>query len=147
MTGYDALAPVHGPAAALGVATFDGDELLDVWYPRPALGSTPPDVEGISEAIDTAGIRMLRTQTVVTVVADLQAPPADRADVWLRLHLLSHRVVRPRTVRCGSAPTAASTASASGPSWNDSLGTSMSAAVSATTSRDRSRGCMVTAPP
>ncbi len=94
----DPLAPVSGPASALGVATFDGDELLDVWYPRPALGPMAPDVPDISTAIDTAGIRQVRVQTVSTTIADLQAPPADRADAWLRLHLLSHRLVRPRTV-------------------------------------------------
>ena len=98
MTSSDLLAPVSGPASALGVATYDGDELLEAWYPSPALGATPPDVDGISSAIDSHGVRGLRTQTIVTVVEDLQAPPADRADAWLRLHLLSHRLVRPRTV-------------------------------------------------
>ena len=31
-------------------------------------------------------------------IADLQAPPASTEDAWLRLHLLSHRLVRPRTI-------------------------------------------------
>jgi 2,3,4,5-tetrahydropyridine-2-carboxylate N-succinyltransferase len=35
---------------------------------------------------------------VRTVVPDLQAAPADVHDVWLRLHLLSHRLVRPRSI-------------------------------------------------
>jgi 2,3,4,5-tetrahydropyridine-2-carboxylate N-succinyltransferase len=35
---------------------------------------------------------------VRTVIEDLQAPAADTADVWLRLHLLSHRLVAPRTI-------------------------------------------------
>ena len=35
---------------------------------------------------------------VRTVIADLQAPPADVADAYLRLHLLSHRLVQPRTI-------------------------------------------------
>jgi 2,3,4,5-tetrahydropyridine-2-carboxylate N-succinyltransferase len=32
------------------------------------------------------------------VVDDLQAAPADPQDVWLRLHLLSHRIVRPHSI-------------------------------------------------
>jgi 2,3,4,5-tetrahydropyridine-2-carboxylate N-succinyltransferase len=32
---------------------------------------------------------------VRTVITDLAAPPADAHDVWLRLHLLSHRLIRP----------------------------------------------------
>jgi 2,3,4,5-tetrahydropyridine-2,6-dicarboxylate N-succinyltransferase len=34
----------------------------------------------------------------VTTAIDLDAPPAGAADAYLRLHLLSHRVVRPREV-------------------------------------------------
>src|SRR5262249_5627887 len=33
---------------------------------------------------------------VLTVIADLAEPPGDAADAYLRLHLLSHRLVRPR---------------------------------------------------
>jgi 2,3,4,5-tetrahydropyridine-2-carboxylate N-succinyltransferase len=35
-------------------------------------------------------------QRVVSTVIDLDKPPADGADAYLRLHLLSHRLVRPR---------------------------------------------------
>ncbi len=40
----------------------------------------------------------MRRLVVRTVVEDLQAPPADAPDAWLRLHLLSHRLVAPHTV-------------------------------------------------
>jgi 2,3,4,5-tetrahydropyridine-2-carboxylate N-succinyltransferase len=40
-------------------------------------------------------LRAVRTAAVVTVVADLGAPPADATDAYLRLHLLSTRLVRP----------------------------------------------------
>ena len=84
-----------------GLATFagtdEGGALLDVWYPSPALGgpeSDGPDpelakLEGVDE------VRGVRRSVVRTVVADLAVPPADGADAWLRLHLLSHRLVRP----------------------------------------------------
>ena len=32
---------------------------------------------------------------VRTVIPDLSAPPVDTHDVWLRLHLLSHRLIQP----------------------------------------------------
>jgi 2,3,4,5-tetrahydropyridine-2-carboxylate N-succinyltransferase len=35
---------------------------------------------------------------VVTAIADLAQAPVDTYDVWLRLHLFSHRLVRPRTI-------------------------------------------------
>ncbi|TAK68710.1 MAG: 2,3,4,5-tetrahydropyridine-2,6-dicarboxylate N-succinyltransferase [Actinomycetota bacterium] len=87
-----------GPASGLGLATFCDDQLLDVWYPAPSLGSEPVDVADIASAIDSDPIRGVRVQTVTTTIADLQADPVDAADVYLRLHLLSHRLVRPRTI-------------------------------------------------
>ncbi len=38
------------------------------------------------------------TRVISTVIADLSAAPVDAADAYLRLHLLSHRLVAPRTV-------------------------------------------------
>ena len=92
------LAPVSGPAAGLGLATFAGDVMLDVWYPSPCLGSTVTDVSGITAGIQNDELRGVEVRTVHTVVEDLAAPPVDTADAYLRLHLLSHRLVRPRTV-------------------------------------------------
>ena len=40
----------------------------------------------------------MRTTVVRTTIASLAAPPADAHDVYLRLHLLSHRLVRPHEV-------------------------------------------------
>ncbi len=92
------LSTVSGPASAMGLATIAGDTILDVWYPSPALSATPTDVSGLSNAIDSDSVRMVRVETVVTTIADLAAPPVDAADAYLRLHLLSHRLVKPRTI-------------------------------------------------
>jgi 2,3,4,5-tetrahydropyridine-2,6-dicarboxylate N-succinyltransferase len=43
----------------------------------------------------TAGPLPTRSVAVVTFIDDLAAPPVDTHDVYLRLHLLSHREVRP----------------------------------------------------
>lgn len=86
------------PACGIGLATVAAGTVLDVWYPRPALGTTPLDAPDIAGAIDGDQVRGVRVQTVITTIDDLSAPPVDTADVYLRLHLLSHRIVAPRTI-------------------------------------------------
>ncbi|HEX6888822.1 MAG TPA: 2,3,4,5-tetrahydropyridine-2,6-dicarboxylate N-succinyltransferase [Candidatus Nanopelagicales bacterium] len=90
------------PAAGIGIATFASGEagapILDVWYPAPALAAEPVDVPHLAEACGEDPIRGTVTRLVTTVIADLSTAPADVADAYLRLHLLSHRLVRPRTV-------------------------------------------------
>ncbi len=89
---------VTGGASGLGLATLAGEAVLDVWYPAPSLGTTPEDVPNLDAGIDTDAIRGVVVRSVETVIEDLQAPPADTADAYLRLHLLSHRIVAPRTI-------------------------------------------------
>jgi len=83
------------PASGIGLATYDGDgRVLDVWYPSPGLGATPAGVD-LSGGSATDPIREVRVEQIETVVGSLATEPRDAADVWLRLHLLSHRVIRP----------------------------------------------------
>jgi 2,3,4,5-tetrahydropyridine-2-carboxylate N-succinyltransferase len=89
---------VTGGASGLGLATFAGDTILEVWYPAPALGTTPTDVPNLDAGIDSDTARDVSVRSIVTIIGDLQAPPADTADAYLRLHLLSHRLVKPRTI-------------------------------------------------
>ncbi len=89
---------LSSPASAVGLATYYGDTLLDAWYPVPVLGADPVDVDGLGEVERTDDVRGTRTVTVTTTIADLALAPVDAADAWLRLHLLSHRMVAPRTV-------------------------------------------------
>jgi 2,3,4,5-tetrahydropyridine-2,6-dicarboxylate N-succinyltransferase len=84
-----------------GLATVaTGGEVLDTWYPAPALGS--PEADGAAPAMLVEAqredpVRRVELKVVRTVV-DLDAAPADVADAYLRLHLLSSRLVRPHTV-------------------------------------------------
>jgi 2,3,4,5-tetrahydropyridine-2-carboxylate N-succinyltransferase len=84
-------------AWGVGLATTTADgTVLDVWYPSPALGSSAPDAAGeelsrLEADDDDRGVR----QRVIHTVIDLDSPPVDAADAYLRLHLLSHRLVRP----------------------------------------------------
>ncbi|MDO8106884.1 2,3,4,5-tetrahydropyridine-2,6-dicarboxylate N-succinyltransferase [Isoptericola sp. b441] len=80
-----------------GLATVTGDTVLDVWYPTPALGAAPAGAAPPSALRDAAGedpVRGVRTEVVTTEV-DLDAAPTGTADAYLRLHLLSHRLVAP----------------------------------------------------
>ena len=83
-----------------GVATVTGDgTVLDTWYPAPALGEAPADAASDVPAALAALAgdhpeRRVRTEVVTTAI-ELAAPPAGAADAYLRLHLLSHRLVRP----------------------------------------------------
>lgn len=86
------------PASGIGLATLAGDTVLDVWYPEPSLSTQPLDVPDLAGAIDRDQVRAVRVETVITTIDDLSEPPVDTADVYLRLHLLSHRLVRPRTI-------------------------------------------------
>ena len=89
---------ISSPAAAIGLASYAGDTLLDAWYPAPALVATATHVDGMGEIDRSDDLRGVRTVTVTTTIDDLSAAPEDAADAWLRLHLLSHRLVQPRTV-------------------------------------------------
>ena len=83
----------------------DSGQVLDAWYPAPTIGeagAAPASGARVSLTTLTAltalvgrderrGVR----RTVVRTVIDLDAAPADAADAYLRLHLLSHRLVAP----------------------------------------------------
>lgn len=95
-------------ATAVGIANIAMDgTILDTWYPEPDLVDGTGLVSG-TERLGAADIpdsmlklvlldedRMVEQVAVRTTIADLQALPIDAHDVYLRLHLLSHRLVRP----------------------------------------------------
>jgi 2,3,4,5-tetrahydropyridine-2-carboxylate N-succinyltransferase len=88
-------------AWAYGLATTDADgRVLDTWYPQPALGPAPLSASpshamtALTGTHGTAGDRGVRLEVVLTEI-DLDAEPKTVPDVYLRLHLLSHRLVQP----------------------------------------------------
>lgn len=78
-------------AHAAGIATLAGEDILDVWYPDPQ--STDRALLEPLVGEDTA--RRVERRIVETHIDDLSQPPAGPADAYLRLHLLSHRVLKP----------------------------------------------------
>ncbi|MET1153299.1 MAG: 2,3,4,5-tetrahydropyridine-2,6-dicarboxylate N-succinyltransferase, partial [Arthrobacter sp.] len=90
-------------AYGTGLATVtDTGTVLDVWYPAPALGTPPAgqDAENdlAADAADSADADRGTHLEVISRSIDLDAPPADAADAYLRLHLLSHRLVEPNSL-------------------------------------------------
>ena len=91
------------PTAAWGwgLATLDADDtVLDVWFPEPALGE-PDESPAPDELAALAGedaVRRVTRRVCKVAVADLQQPIEGSEDAWLRLHLLSTRLVRPQTI-------------------------------------------------
>jgi 2,3,4,5-tetrahydropyridine-2-carboxylate N-succinyltransferase len=89
-------------AWGFGLATLDADgTVLDVWFPSPTLGEKPDGTAAPAELGPLAVAdrdRGVHTELRLVEVADLQAPPTSTEDVWLRLHLLSARLVVPHSV-------------------------------------------------
>jgi 2,3,4,5-tetrahydropyridine-2,6-dicarboxylate N-succinyltransferase len=82
-------------AAGIGLATYDRNgRLLDAWFPEPTLGDRPitPAI-ALKPAVDER--RAVKIEPVETRIASLSGRPTDAADAYLRLHLLSHRLIRP----------------------------------------------------
>src|SRR5437764_1215025 len=88
---------VTSPAWGAGLATVtDSGQVLDVWYPPGQLGlGRAPDGLAAPEGAGAGALPGLRVNAVTTVIDSLADPPADSVDVYLRLHLLSHRLIQP----------------------------------------------------
>ena len=92
-------------AAGFGLATIAADgTVLDAWFPAPELGAYSPSGTTRLPAADTpdeyaalAGPDPDRDVEVVAIrtVTTLAEKPADAFDAYLRLHLISHRLVEP----------------------------------------------------
>ena len=92
---------VENPATAgrlahgVGLVTLAGDRALDAWFPAPALGPADDDLEALGPDLDAEdAVRGVRVEEQVVQV-NLDAPPVSVPDAYLRLHLLSHRLVAP----------------------------------------------------
>jgi 2,3,4,5-tetrahydropyridine-2-carboxylate N-succinyltransferase len=78
-----------------GIATLAGTTVLDVWYPAPSLGtlSGQPD-SSLLAMVGRDDVRGV-SREIVSIEIDLTEAPKDARDAYLRLHLLSHRLVKP----------------------------------------------------
>ena len=87
-------------AHGVGLCTVSAaGDVLDVWFTatsRDATSALADLPEGLAVGHDS--VRDVTTSAVRVVIDDLDAPPRDARDVYLRLHLLSQRLVAPRTI-------------------------------------------------
>jgi 2,3,4,5-tetrahydropyridine-2-carboxylate N-succinyltransferase len=92
----------HG-LATITTSSGAAGTVLDTWFPSPRLGSAPSDpapqaaATGLEQWVGDDPRREV-TVEIVTTVVDLEAAPASTSDAYLRLHLLSHLLVRPNTI-------------------------------------------------
>ncbi|GHI84770.1 2,3,4,5-tetrahydropyridine-2,6-dicarboxylate N-succinyltransferase [Streptomyces xanthophaeus] len=98
-------------AVAAGLATITADgTVLDTWFPAPQLVDAPGpagterltadqavELLGATapKAIRSDAVRGVEVVAVRTVISSLEDKPLDAHDAYLRLHLLSHRLVKP----------------------------------------------------
>jgi 2,3,4,5-tetrahydropyridine-2-carboxylate N-succinyltransferase len=99
-------------AWGLGLATLAGERVLDVFFPEPRLGlQGAPEWTG-TRVLEPTEAEALGGRELASAVADdprrggrvvggaprgggRKTPPPDAPDAYLRLHLLSHRLIRP----------------------------------------------------
>jgi len=95
---------LDGKAWGQGLATIAADgTILDVWYPNPKLGGAPStDAQWVvpKELDGAAGSDPRRNVAleVINTEIELTLPVINTADAYLRLHLLSHLLVKPNTI-------------------------------------------------
>ena len=87
-------------AYGVGVATqTESGQTLDCHFYSLGLGSKPANKQGetLNLQQDSDLIRKVK-KIAVDISIDLSVAPKDVADVYLRLHLLSHRLVKPHSI-------------------------------------------------
>ena len=83
-------------ASGHGIATVSlSGAVLDTWFPEPVMGKLASPVLPFLSAL--AGVDEIRgvKREVVSIEIDLDNAPESVSDAYLRLHLLSHRVIKP----------------------------------------------------
>jgi 2,3,4,5-tetrahydropyridine-2-carboxylate N-succinyltransferase len=82
-------------ASGHGIATLSGATILDVWFPSPTLGGLSREIPAVlNSLVGKDDVRQV-SREIVSVEIDLNLAPKDAKDAYLRLHLLSHRLVKP----------------------------------------------------
>jgi 2,3,4,5-tetrahydropyridine-2-carboxylate N-succinyltransferase len=86
-----------GLASGHGIATLSGATVLDVWFPNPSLGAlTGQPGKALTSLVGVDEVRKVKRE-LVAIEIDLANAPQSAADAYLRLHLLSHRLIKPHS--------------------------------------------------
>ncbi len=90
-------------AWGVGIATVDvTGEILDVRFRSLGLGERPADLPTYAPSVDSDPARGVALRPI-NISIDTSTAPTDAPDVYLRLHLLSHRLAQPRTLNLDGA--------------------------------------------
>ena len=85
-------------ASGHGIATISNGSTLDVWFPAPSLTPLSENVPADLTALVGKDLARGVSRELVSVEIDISKAPTNSADAYLRLHLLSHRLVKPHGV-------------------------------------------------
>ena len=82
-------------ASGHALATMSQGKLLDAWFPSPVLARL--ESKSPSELTELVGSDLARgiTRELVSIEIDIAIAPTSALDAYLRLHLLSHRLIKP----------------------------------------------------
>ena len=81
-------------ASGHGIATIASGVVLDTWFPQPTLSGLPAVPSDLQALVGIDAIRRV-SKELVSIEIDLDKAPTSVSDAYLRLHLLSHRLVKP----------------------------------------------------
>lgn len=82
-------------ASGHALATMSQGKLLDAWFPSPVLARL--ESKSPSELTELVVTDLARgiTRELVSIEIDIAIAPTSALDAYLRLHLLSHRLIKP----------------------------------------------------
>ena len=91
----------HALVTRVNDGSSNDGAILDAWFHELGWGEKPssPTQHSADQEHALRGVRV----SSETLVIDTNAAPKDAADVYLRLHLLSHRLALPRTLNLDGA--------------------------------------------
>ena len=91
----------HALVTRVADGSSNDGQILDAWFHALGWGESAP----ANARVTDRQVHALRAVAVTseTITVDTDAAPADAVDVYLRLHLLSHRLAKPRTLNLDGA--------------------------------------------
>jgi len=91
----------HALVTRVADGSSNDGQILDAWFHTLGWGESAP----ANARVTDRQVHALRAVAVTseTIAVDTDAAPADAVDVYLRLHLLSHRLAKPRTLNLDGA--------------------------------------------
>lgn len=82
-------------ASGYAIASMSGETLLDAWFPSPVLKALEPQAPAeLTALVGHDDVRAI-SREIASLEIDIGLAPTSALDVYLRLHLLSHRLIKP----------------------------------------------------